>query len=565
MVSDGKLADRPGRLRGGRALSRRSWVVLWVIVLAGAALRLAWMFTQAPVIGSDGAEYARMGENLRLHHALVGNFDGPEILYGPLYPVLIAAAMSVLPDSESAGHALALLFGLALIVLVYLAAERVYGRRCAYLCAALAALHPLLIALSGSVYNEVPYLALWAAMLYCGLRALDREHVREWLWLGLCGALAYLTRVEAFAYLLLVLAVLLAAGWARKKLRAAAIGSMVALIAFFLLASPYVDFLRRHTGALRLEAKWDINYTMARNRLAGMNSTEADYGLGPDLARKGPLLAPFAFANFTPYSRTPADKARALAAMAKYNAKRVYHYLVARELGAPVLTVLVVLGLFGEPWSNRRLLHESLLLAMFAAVVLVVLTSSTAEGRYLFAALPVLVLWAGKGLDRLAQWVAGSELVRRARRRPASWLPAAAQVCALVLLVGLCVGPVGGSWLFEAERGASAFAARDAGRWIAQHDPGPKRIAAQSAVIPYYAKGTLMTIPYADAETTLRYLVREKIDFVVLDSREADNYPTVNEWLAHGVPDPNASLVYDRAGPDGARVAVYRLIHDPPL
>jgi hypothetical protein len=304
---------------------------------------------------------------------------------------------------------------------------------------------------------------------------------------------------------------------------------------------------------------------MARNRLAGMNSTEADYGLGSDLARTGPLLAPFAFANFTPYSRTSADKARALAAMAKYNAKQVYHDLVARELGAPVLTILVVLGLFGEPWSNRRLLHESLLLALFAAVVAVVLTSSTAEGRYLFAALPVLVLWGGKGLDRLAQWVAGSELASRARHRYASSLPAAAQASALMLLVVLSAGPVRGSGLFDAERRPSAFAARDAGRWIAQHDPGPKRIATQSAVIPYYAKGTLMTMPYADSETTLQYLVREKIDFVVLDSDEARSFPTVDEWLAHGVPDPHASLVYDFVAPDGARLAVYRLLHDPPL
>jgi hypothetical protein len=49
---------------------------------------------------------------------------------------------------------------------VFLLTERVYDRRTAYIAAALVAFHPLLIALSASVYNEALYVTVWMAMAY---------------------------------------------------------------------------------------------------------------------------------------------------------------------------------------------------------------------------------------------------------------------------------------------------------------------------------------------------------------------------------------------------------------
>ena len=130
------------------------------MALLGVVLRLMWILTQTPVIASDGAEYARMAEHLFHDHSLIGNFEGPEILYAPLYSVLIAVSMLVIPNSEAAAHAISLASGTALIVVVFMLADYVYGRRTAYICGILAATQPLLIALSASVYNEALYLTL---------------------------------------------------------------------------------------------------------------------------------------------------------------------------------------------------------------------------------------------------------------------------------------------------------------------------------------------------------------------------------------------------------------------
>jgi hypothetical protein len=102
------------------------------------------------------------------------------------------------------------------------------------------------------------------------------------------------------------------------------------------------------------------------------------------------------------------------------------------------------------------------------------------------------------------------------------------------------------------------LAARDAALWLAHYEPGPKRIAVRHAMIPYYAKGTLIGLPYGDPEATMRYVAAKNVDFVVLESEYPRELPTIGEWIAHGIPDAHARLVYDRTNASGDRVVIYR-------
>ena len=546
---------------GGRTM-------LAAILVLGFLLRVAWMATEAPVISSDGAEYARMAEHLFHDHALVGNFEGPEIMYAPLYPVLIAGAMWVIPNSEAAAHLVALVSGTALIGIVFLIARNVYGRRIAYICALLTSVHPLLVALSGSIYNESLYVTLLMAVVYWGLRALDLQRRRYCLLLGVCIGLAYLTRVEAFAYVLFFVPALVIAGLLRRAVRPAVVGSLILVASFFTVASPYVAFFYKHTGSLRLEAKWDMNYATARSRLAGKSSTESDYGVdmsatmkGPtSITINGPMLAPNELWRWrlAAHSPTLSDKLGTLVAMANYNRWAVYYDFLSGTIGSPVLLGLVIIGLLRQPWSNRRLRHEGVLLVMATSVAIVVLISSSVEFRYFFPILPLLLLWSGKGLDELGQWIQGWEVLTSGRFSRPRLIAVAVQLCAVVPLLLLSTRGVIKESLFVAERNSTALAARDAGLWLADHEPGPKRVAVRHAVIPYYSKGTLIGLPYADSETTLRYLAMENVDFVVLTSDHARVLPTISDWIAHGIPDARARLIYDRTNPEGDRVVIYR-------
>jgi hypothetical protein len=502
-----------------------------------------------------------MAEHLRHQHALIGTYEGPEIIYGPLYPTLIAGAMVMIPDSEAAAHVVSLVSGTALIALVFLLAQTVYGRRTAYIAAGLTAVHPLLIALSASVYNEALYATVWMALVYWGIRALKLRRLRDAVFLGTCVGLAYLTRLEAVACLPLLAAALLIAGWRQKQARFAGTQTAIMCIVFLVLASPYVAFLYRQTGRLRLEAKWDFNYTLCRNRLGGMSVIEANWGLAPNMTIEGPLLGPFQFADFTPYPHSLRERLGSLAETARMNAQPVYRNLLHRQTGAPLLWAFLVLGWCRRAWTNKRLRDEVLLLGFAACIVAPTLIAFSAETRYLFALAPLLLVWTANGLRELSRWIAGWELMAGWGRVQRDRCLAALQLGAVAMIVVISIGGVQADWYFTAQHGAVASAARDAGTWLAQHGSQSTRIAVRGTVIPYYAKGTLIAFPYGDPDTTLRYIAQKQVDFIVLESAESSVLPTIGEWMAHGIPDSHAQVVYDRTTSPGVRVVIYRWQH----
>ena len=283
-----------------------------------------------------------------------------------------------------------------------------------------------------------------------------------------------------------------------------------------------------------------------------------------DLTIKGPILAPFEFTDFTPYPNSLADRLETLASLAKQNGRTVYHYFLARQIGSPILLGLVLLGLFRQPWSNRRLGHEVLLLIIAGSIAIIVLTSAAGEFRYFFPIVPLLLLWSGKGIDELAHWLMSWELLRNGRLFRPRLIAGTLQLCVIALMMMVSSRSIQQDWFF-AVGSSSALAARDAGLWLARYAPGPKRIAVRAAVIPYYAKGTLIGLPYGDPVATRRYVAKKNVDFVVLESEHSQELPTVGEWIAHGVPDPHARLVYDRTNAAGDRVVIYQWLRDQHL
>jgi hypothetical protein len=240
------------------------------------------------------------------------------------------------------------------------------------------------------------------------------------------------------------------------------------------------------------------------------------------------------------------------------NAQAVYRNLLNRQSGAPLLWAFLVLGWCRAPWTNKRLRDEAVLFGFATFIVAATLIASSAETRYCFALLPLLLVWTANGFRELSRWIARWELmaswpmVRRNRCLAALQLGAAATV------VAISIGGVRGDWYFAAEHGAVASAKREAGMWLAQHGFQSKRIAVRAPVVPYYAKGTLIAFPYGEADTTLQYIAHKHVDFIVLESEEASTLPTIGKWMTHGIPDPHVQVVYDRTSAPDVRVVIYQ-------
>jgi 4-amino-4-deoxy-L-arabinose transferase-like glycosyltransferase len=477
-------------------------VPLPIILLLGFILRLAWMIAQTPVISIDGTEYVRMAENLVLGNGLVGLYGEPETMYAPLFPFLITGVAMVVPNAETAAHLVLLLFGTILILEVFLLARLIYGQRVAYICALLTAGHPLLVKLTATIYNETIYMALLMPAVYFGLQALELRKIRDYALCGLCFGLAYLARPEAAAYPLFFSLALCIAGYAQKKFKLALLASAIVIGAFTIVASPYVAYLYKETGSLRLEGKWNINYTDAQRLMAGMNFEEAAFGIDKDLNAEGPLLQPRKFANYTPYPHGLKDKLHVLFVNAKRNAWIIYYYFVDDAIGSPVLLILAVLGLFRSPWSHRRLWQEAIMLAMTISIIFLLLTATETNYRYFFPILAFLLIWASKGVEELGAWARDSSaFTNNLLPRPIT-LVRSLQACAVALVFGLSVIGTGSALQTDA-----AVAARDAGKWLRAYRPGPKVVAAWVSVVPFYADGTYVEWPYANPELTLRYLM----------------------------------------------------------
>lgn len=542
--------------RSGHNWGYKPLVLIMVLALVP---RIFWMMTETPVISVDGSEYVRMAENLAHGKGLVGNFEGPETMYTPLFSLLTAGVSLLTRDAELAAHLVSLVFGTALIIPVFLIARRMYGRHVAYLSAILVAFHPLLIALSASIYNENLYLPLLFTGVYFGMRALEFGKVRDYIWLSICLSLAYLTRPEAFVYpAFFAFAILVNVLLRRTSLRAGIARAGIVLGIFVVIASPYVAFLYSHTGHFRLEGKWNINYTIANRALAGMNREEAPYGLASDASVAGPLLDPFRFAAYTPYPHALADKIKTLWGMAQINRKTLTGALLDHALGSPLVLALVPIALFRKAWTRRRLFHESIIICIALSVLFFWITSSSAEFRYVFPLVPLGVLWVAKGAEEFGQWSRGLVFSLKLGNMPSARRTAMLVECALLLLSSaIALQSTQSNWLFSIEQREN-LDIKEASLWLRNFAPGPKKIACFATVPSYYAQGTLIGLPYAESLQALRYLDHNNVDYVVLDAQYASNFPEVPGWMKNHIPDQRAQLIYELGTDPGRKIQIYR-------
>src|SRR6202022_1452073 len=408
---------------------------LLFILLLAFSLRLGWMLYDSRAIENEGAEYARIAQNLLQGNGYKGILGGREAILPPLYPVLIAATSFVSRDMEIGGRLISIVSGSLLVLPAFFISERLFGSRAAFLAATLIALHPVLVVLSASVYVEATYLTLLFAGLYFGIRVLDFDHPREAVFAGLLLGLAYLARPEALGYSLLIgLFVLCALFFPGVSIATAFKYGAILAITTIVLVIPYATYLTKQSGTFRLEGKSGLNGIINRRMNRGMSYQEAAYGLGSNLEAEGPYLTADQFSI-----KAPSTSSEIGATVHSYFhgiAGRFASIVIAvgaeRGFGSPLICLLVLVGLFRPKWWERKWLQEGLLLSAAGLTVVILLSLRFVWGRYLYPFLPFLVLWATAGIIACADWVS-----RWVEDRNASALRIATVVALAGVLLGL--------------------------------------------------------------------------------------------------------------------------------
>lgn len=531
--------------------------LLGVLALAGV-LRIYWALTHAGVVENEGAEYCRLAENLLAGRGYVGVIKkGVQLNFPPLYPMLIAAFSLVLRNSELAGRAVSLVAGMNLGWGVFLVSRRVYGRRVALIGALIVALHPVLIALSMAVYSEGPYIALAVFGVYWVLRAAEDRRMASGAMAGILLGLAYLTRPEAFVLAGGLLLPVVALGLLGREWGRATAPAVAMLVVLLVVAAPYIYFLWSNTGQLRWEGKGSIAYAIGERMNRGMSYVEAGYGIDENLREDGIHLK--SGVEVLQSGAMRVTGAASLVAVGRYflgsarrNAAGLLHVVADnRAFGSPLLFGLTLIGLFRTPWTRERIGREAVLLTAYGTSLVILLVGQTRDFRHTVLLLALMVIWAAKGVDELAEWATGTLSSVSSRRT--GGLGMALRGLIVVVLCGMAFQFIGSVGDFS-QSGAAHI--KEAGRWLKGYAPGAKRIMATATAVPYYAGGDLQYLPYAESAVALRYIAKKDPDFVVLESDSVRPY--IKGWLKDGIPSRNAKLIY-RGGIAGEdEVVIYQ-------
>lgn len=217
----------------------RAFVLAAAIVGLAARLAFGLGYWVNQELNRDELEYLSLARSLAAGHGLVYDehvLKGPVEPFGraPGYPVFLALVgggagyVETVPASVKIAQSLV---GAAGVVLIALAAFRLGGRRPAMAAAAIAAVHPPLVWVSGYAYSEAVFWPVGLMLALLVSRTLDEPRETMWKWALLCGLMAGGTTLLRAATLLFVP---LAGAWFLWKRQPAALASFALGVALVL-------------------------------------------------------------------------------------------------------------------------------------------------------------------------------------------------------------------------------------------------------------------------------------------------------------------------------------------
>jgi len=170
----------------------RTWdrlsIIAWSIIAVVTAMRAVAAFS-VPLIGDEGYywEWSR--------HLALGYSDHPP---GVAYTIFAFSWLGMNPFAVRIGF---IICGVIATIFAAKTAKRLTNgdSRAGAVTALAITLTPLSSVAFGSASPDGPYLAAWAATLYCAVRAFETHLRRDYVWLGVAMGAVLLTRLFAYA------------------------------------------------------------------------------------------------------------------------------------------------------------------------------------------------------------------------------------------------------------------------------------------------------------------------------------------------------------------------------
>ena len=475
----------------GSSITSSTTIAKPLILVTGLAfaIRIYLSLTNFCISG-DGVAYLTMARQFASGDAIAALSS----VFSPLYPLLIVAMHIVVPDWEIAGNLVSALLGTAAVVSIYVMTREAFARSDIALgAAALSAIHPAMAAFSASVRTEAGYIFLITSGVALMLRGLRTRQLVSVAASGVLYGLAYLYRIEAIGLPAVAIAAIIGRGFARhrnefKRMLAAA---AILTIAFLLVASPYLLYLRASTG------RWTVGREFTAAMMYGMGDAADD---SQEWRRRGYS------SHISPFTPVFAEPKLYLQKVGNSLVTSSYNFVQALD---PLLTLFLVAGLW---WRGRALLKNFAEL-FFAGLVLFYFCGfslSYTGTRFMIHLVPFTLGWVAFGVESVsataARWLGA-----------AGWRLSGATIPFAVALTLLprTLWPIGYDM-----RGI-----RYAGEAIARHETKERDVVAVDGRAAWYAHARFIALPES-RPTDFCGWVRSHANagYVVLNDRDELRY-----------------------------------------
>ena len=551
------------------------------LALAGLAVwaflvRLVMLFQPQRIVWGDEPFYLWLGRNWLTGQGY--SFTGyPDVHHTPMYPLLSGLfylfTRNVTPTAaqgmELASDICYVLFGVMLIIPIYLLAKEMYGRGPGYAAALLLAVYPAIATapLFWGTLTEPPYYFFVYTGLWLVLVAMRRSKAWAHVLAGSCFGLAYLTRPEAVAYVAVCGGVLLLVRFFEKKLfrRETLLALSLYLIGFLVLFLPYAYYVYRQTGTWMVSEKAGVTFVTCIGLSEGNTAAfdRATWGLDSTGCEV------FFFSRES-YNVSMIDVIRAhpseFVQLLVRNIRRFISSLLSSRLFPYYLLPLLGLAFFKAAWDKARVKGELLLLFSLTPVLAFLLFFI--QDRYIATALPTLVIWLGLGAHELGVWLRGTaEYLLEGRKLGRLWRGALVAIPTLALLTYLvamqprAVAQYTNIGSFRTEH-------KTIGLWMKDNIPRDSVVMSRFPAIAFYAEQRWEPTPNAEYSQALGYARANHVQYWALDEEETRDLRPQFAFLLDallldaGKTPPELQLVHALDSARG-KLSVFRVLKVP--
>ncbi len=525
-----------------------------------ALVRLYALMQPQRIVWGDEPFYLWLGRNWLSGRGY--SFTGyPDVHHTPTYPLLSGLFYLFTHNLELASDILYVLFGILLVIPIYLLAKEMYRREVGLVSVIALAIYPAVATapLFWGTLTEPPYYFFIYTGLLMTLLAMRREQAWCYALAGVFFGLAYLTRPEAIAYVAVAGGIVASVKLGEKRLsaRATLVGLSLYALGFLIFFLPYAYYVYRQTGSWMVSEKAGVTFVTCLGLSEGNTQAfdSATWGLDSTGREVFFFSRESYHVSMIDVIRTYPDE---FVQLLVRNARRFIGSLLSTRLFSFYLLPLLGLAFFKAAWDKVRLKGELLLLASLTPVAVFLLFF--VQDRYIATLLPILVIWLGLGTYELGIWLRqtmdnllGDRLARLGRlRQSLVAIPTVLLILFLVLLQPRIIHQYTEIGSFRPEH-------KTVGLWLKDNIASDSVVMSRYPAIAFYADMQWEPTPNADYEQLLVYARAQGANYFVLDEYETRDLRPQLAYLLTGDQLPAELKLIHVDDSVRGKLAVFRL------